>query len=214
MIATRPSTVPEAMLRQGLALLPFCIHDDALARLLSYVTLLGKWGRVYNLTSITDPERVISHHILDSLAVLPHLPPGDLADVGCGAGLPGIPIAIAQPDRRVALNDSSQKKLAFVRQVQIELGLSRVETHVGRVEDWKPRARFDVVISRAFTSTPEFIALTRHLLNPEGRFVLMKGEYPAHELSALDEGHDCIVKRLQVPLLAAERHLVVCGARA
>ncbi len=213
MIDVHPTVNPEAMLRRGLELLPIRIPEQALTKLLGYVVLLSKWGRVYNLTSITDPERVISHHILDSLAILPHLPPGDLADVGCGAGLPGIPIAIVQPDRRIALNDSNQKKIAFVRQVQIELSLPRVETYVGRVETWKPRELFDIVISRAFTRTAEFIALTRHLLNPHGRFMLMKGEYPMREISVLPEGYDCDVRRLQVPLLAAERHIVICGAR-
>mgnify|MGYP006288991565 CR=1 FL=1 len=177
MIDTSHLVDAQTMLRQGLAMLPTPMPESAYTRLLGYVALLAKWGRVYNLTSITDPGRVISHHILDSLAVLPLLPPGDLADIGCGAGLPGIPIAIAQPDRRVVLNDSNQKKLAFVKQVQIELELPRVETHVGRVEDWVPSDPFDVVISRAFTGTSAFIEMTAHLLKAGGRFVLMKGEY-------------------------------------
>lgn len=214
MIDTSHTADPQTMLREGLALLPLSMPEGAFARLMSYVALLGKWGRVYNLTAITDPERVISHHILDSLAVLPHLPPGDLADVGCGAGLPGIPIAIAQPDRRIVLNDSNQKKLAFVKQVQIELGLPCVGTHVGRVEDWMPSDLFDIVISRAFTGTSAFIALTAHLLKPGGCHVLMKGEYPMQEISELPEGYECAVTRVQVPLLAAERHLVICGAQS
>src|SRR5204862_5579875 len=115
---------------------------------------LAKWNKTYNLTAIRDPLRAVSHHVLDSLAVLPDLSdrPGTLADVGSGGGLPGIPIAIAEPARRVTLNDASEKKGAFLRQAVIELGLSNETVHVGREEEWRADERFAGVVSRGVES--------------------------------------------------------------
>jgi 16S rRNA (guanine527-N7)-methyltransferase len=143
--------------------------------------------------------------------VLPELPPGALADVGAGGGLPGIPIAIAEPARRVALNDANQKKGAFLRQAVIELGLGNAEVHVGRVESWRPLERFAVVISRGFSELAQFVASCRHLVAPEGVLAAMKGTHPAAELAALGGGCDCSdVRKLLVPMLHEERHLVLC----
>ena len=206
---------PAATLAQGLEGLGLTLPDDATRRLLAYVDLLAKWNRTYNLTAIREPERMVSHHLIDSLSVLPHLPPGSLVDVGAGGGLPGIPIAIAQPDRRVTLNDSNHKKGAFMQQAAIELGLANVEVHTGRAEDWHPMERFDGAISRAFAELADFIAACRHLVKAGGYFAAMKGLYPHDELAKAPVGVHCAEPiRLEVPLVDGDRHLVLCRVEA
>lgn len=204
---------PQAALDRGLGELALVLPSDASRKLLAYLGLLEKWNRTYNLTAIRDPLRAVSHHLLDSLSVVAELSKcaGALADVGSGGGLPGIPIAIAEPARRVTLNDSSEKKGAFLRQAVIELGLRNATVHVGRVEDWQPPERFAVVISRGFASLVDFLAGCRHLVAPSGVLAAMKGAYPGDELASVPAGCECgEVKRLNVPLLDAERHLVLC----
>lgn len=198
---------PQAALERGLGELALALPQGANELLLRYMALLGKWNRTYNLTAIRDPLEIVTHHLLDSLVVLPHLPmPEDaatLADVGSGAGLPGIPIAIARPQWQLTLNDSSQKKTAFLRQAAIELALTNVQVHEGRVEQWRPRERFSLVISRAFAELRQFISACRHLVAPGGVLAAMKGAAPARPDS-------CEVIALKVPLLKARRHLVLC----
>lgn len=196
---------PNEALDRGLAELAFELPGGARDKLLQYIALLEKWNRTFNLTAIRAPLEMVSHHLLDSLVVAPYLrlpAGGRLADVGSGAGLPGIPLAIARPDWDVTLNDSNTKKTAFVRQAAIELRLANVAVHEGRVQDWRPAQRFAAVISRAFAELSEFIAACRHLVAPGGVLAAMKGAAPA----ALD-GAETI--RLNVPLLDAERHLVL-----
>jgi 16S rRNA (guanine527-N7)-methyltransferase len=201
---------PQAALDRGLAELELALPAGARERLLEYMALLVKWNRTYNLTAIRDPRAMVAHHLLDSLAVLPHLPLTSerrrLADAGSGAGLPGIPLAIARPEWRVALAESSEKKAAFLRQATIELQLSNVEVHVGRVEAWRPQLLFDVVISRAFAALADFLAACRHLLAPTGVLAAMTGKAP----TPLDAS--CSLIQLHVPLLDAQRHLVLCPA--
>jgi 16S rRNA (guanine527-N7)-methyltransferase len=201
---------PGTALDRGLAQMALALPAGAPQRLLDYVALLVKWNRTYNLTAIRDPLAMVAHHLLDSLAVLPHLPlaahAGRLADAGSGAGLPGIPLAIARPGWRIALAESSQKKSAFLRQAAIELELANIEVHEGRVESWRPEPLFDVVISRAFAALEEFIATCRHLAAPGGMLAAMKGTPPQ------DLNPKCALIRLQVPLLEAQRHLVLCPA--
>lgn len=199
---------PTAALERGVDALAVGVPAEARAKLLRYVELLAKWNRTYNLTAIRDPLGMVTHHLLDSLAVIPHLVvPHEaprIADVGSGAGLPGIPLAIARPQWLLTLNDASQKKAAFLRQAAIELELRNVAVHEGRVEAWHPRPRFAVVISRAFAELAAFIAKCRHLVAPGGTLVAMKGAVPLEKAPlALD------VVRLHVPLLAEERHLVL-----
>ena len=204
---------PQAALDRGLGELALTLPTDAPVKLMTYLGLLAKWNKTYNLTAIRNPLQGVSHHLLDSLAVLPELSgcAGALADVGSGGGLPGIPIAIAEPARRVTLNDTSEKKGAFLRQAVIELGLSNATVHVGRVEDWRPAEGFAVVISRGFASLVDFLASCRHLAAPAGVLAAMKGVYPRDELAAVPAVCDCHdVRRLKVPLLEAERHLVLC----
>ncbi len=198
-------------LARGLDELGLVLPAEAVGRLLAYVALLEKWNRIYNLTAIRDPARMVSHHLIDALAVLPHLPEGGLADIGSGGGLPGIPIAIAQPERRVAVNDSNTKKGAFLRQAAIELKLPNLEVHVGRAEEWRPVQRFDGAISRAFAEISSFVAACRHLVKPGGFFVAMKGMHPQGELAQLPAGlHCCEPVRMHVPAVEGERHVVVC----
>jgi len=205
---------PRLALERGIAELALVVPRLACERLLQYVELLGKWNRTYNLTAIGDPLQSVTHHVLDSLAVVPHLPMSDgaaLADAGSGTGMPGIALAIARPTWRVTLNDASEKKTAFLRQAAIELKLENVSVHVGRVEDWRPAAGFAVVISRAFSELARFIERCRHLVAPSGVLAAMKGAYPGAELSGLPAGCGCAeVIPLTVPFLNAERHLVLC----
>jgi len=208
-------TLQQDALHRGLKELGLPLAQDAQAKLLAYLALLAKWNKTYNLTAIRDPDKMISHHLLDSLVVLPHLPQGALADVGAGGGLPGIPIAIAEPERRVTLNDASHKKAAFLQQAIIELRLANADVHVGRVQAWRPAQKFACVIARGFAELAEFIAACRHLLAPEGVLAAMKGVFPAAELARVPAGVNCRdVRRLQVPLLQAERHLVLCRRTA
>ena len=198
---------PRVALDRGLGELALALPASAREQLLAYVALLAKWNRTYNLTAIRAPLSMVSHHLLDSLAVLPHLPMpaarAALVDAGSGAGLPGIPLAVARPDWRVTLAEANQKKAAFLRQAVIELGLSNVEVHEGRVEAWRPATRFAVVISRAFAELAEFIAACRHLVEPGGFLAAMKGVRPKYAM-------DCTLVKLTVPQLDAERHLLLC----
>jgi 16S rRNA (guanine527-N7)-methyltransferase len=201
---------PAAALERGLAEAGVELPAGARERLLDYTALLAKWNRTYNLTAIRDPLDMVAHHLLDSLSVLPYLAlkaqGARLADAGSGAGLPGIPLALARPGWHVALAEASQKKAAFLRQAAIELRLPNVEVYEGRVEAWRPQPLFDVVISRAFAALADFIAACRHLAAPGGTLAAMKGTAPA----ALGAG--CKLIRLHVPMLEAQRHLVLCPA--
>ena len=186
---------------------------DAADKLAAYLQLLAKWNRRFNLTAIRDPERMVTHHVLDALAVLPHLPARTalrLLDVGSGAGVPGIPLAIARPEWRVAMLDSNQKKCSFVQQAVIELALGNALVVASRVEDYAPTAPFDVVISRAFADLATFAATSARHLAPEGRLIAMKGVYPEAEIALLPADIRVeAVPALDVPGLDAARHLVV-----
>ena len=185
-------------------------------KLLAYVALLEKWNRTHNLTAIRDRAQMITHHLLDSLAVLPYLPVDAglrVADVGSGGGLPGIPLAIARPDWRVTLIDSNHKKAAFLNQAVIELMLPNVEVVTARVEDVAPAKPFDVVMSRAYSSLETFVKQSAGLLSREGRWVAMKGAIPHDEVAALPR--DVAVEAtpaVRVPGMDGERHLVIMKA--
>ncbi|TRZ67655.1 MAG: 16S rRNA (guanine(527)-N(7))-methyltransferase RsmG [Rhodocyclaceae bacterium] len=181
----------------------------------TYLSLLAKWNRTYNLTAVREESAMVSQHLLDSLAVLPYLQSNSsaaqsLADVGSGGGLPGIPLAIAYPQIRVELIEASHKKASFLEQVRIELKLQNVSVHCGRVEAYKPMYRFDVLISRAFSSLADFVQLAAHLLVPGGRLLAMKGVHPQEEIEHLPPGW-CVSQSipLNVPELNAQRGLIV-----
>jgi 16S rRNA (guanine527-N7)-methyltransferase len=199
----------------GLEALGLPLAGAQRAGLLAYVALLAKWNRAYNLTAVREPREMVSRHLLDSLAVAPHLSGTRLVDVGSGAGLPGIPLALACPERTVVLLDGNGKKTRFMTQAAAELGLGNVSVVHSRVEAYAPEPRFDLVISRAFASLADMLRTTAHLVTAQGRFLAMKGAYPAAELEALPEGfvlEEAI--RLRVPGLDAERHLIALRNRA
>ncbi|MGE5666853.1 MAG: 16S rRNA (guanine(527)-N(7))-methyltransferase RsmG [Betaproteobacteria bacterium] len=192
---------------------PVAPPPGAQRKLDAYLDLLVKWNKVYNLTAIRDRADMVTHHLNDALAVLSHLPGAQslrVLDVGTGAGVPGIPIAIARPRWRVVLLDANQKKVAFLTQAVIELGLANVDAVAVRVEDYRPAAPFDVIISRAFSDLATFARGALPHLAPQGRLVAMKGAYPQDEIAQLP-GEVTIVAApaLDVPGLDAQRHLII-----
>ncbi len=205
-----PQTVESGLapaLAAGLAELGLSLPLAAQERMLAFCRLLLKWNKTYSLTALRDPQQALSHHLLDSLAIVPHVGEGALLDVGAGGGLPGIPLAIARPQLSVSLVDTVQKKATFLQQAAIELGLRNLRVHHARVEQMT--GQYAQISSRAFADLKTFVELTRHLLAPDGRWLAMKGAYPAEEIAAL--APDIVVERtlaLTVPGLAAERHLI------
>ena len=205
---------PAERLARGLCALGFDLPFDARQRLLEYCALLQKWNRVYNLTAVRDEDRIVTHHLLDALAVLPHLRGASLVDIGSGGGFPGIPLALARPEWRVTLVEANQKKASFLRQAAIELRLSNVSVQNVRAEAWSPETGFDIVISRALTDLAQFVRLSQHLLGPGGRLYAMKGVCPHEEMARLPAG--CAVEgviALQIPHIASPRHLLILVPR-
>jgi 16S rRNA (guanine527-N7)-methyltransferase len=200
----------QQQLAAGVAALGLLLPEGAEAKLLAYLTLLEKWNRVYNLTAVRDAERMVSHHLLDSLAAVPSFKGRTVLDVGSGGGLPGIPLAIARPELQVTLIDSIAKKTAFLLQAKAELGLVNVQVVTSRVEDFRPEAKFDVITSRAFSDLKVFVELTRHLLVPGGHWLAMKGVLPHEEIVLLPDWVKVSANHaLAVPGLEASRHLIV-----
>ncbi|MGH8728795.1 MAG: 16S rRNA (guanine(527)-N(7))-methyltransferase RsmG [Burkholderiales bacterium] len=196
------------LLEKGLAELKLGLNEHDRKRLLIYLKLLHKWNQTYNLTAVREIEKMISHHLLDCLAVLPHLDASQVLDVGSGPGLPGVPLAIARPKWRVTLLDSNHKKASFLRQVVMELMLTNVTVHCGRVEELKEN--FDLVISRAFADLGEYLRLAGKLCSPSGTIAAMKGIYPFEELRDIAAPFALKnVVKLDVPGVDAERHLVL-----
>jgi 16S rRNA (guanine527-N7)-methyltransferase len=201
----------QQILADGLAAQGMTLPQETQQRLLGYLALLAKWNKVHNLTAVRDPEEMVKLHLLDSLAVLPHLRSGNLLDVGSGAGLPGIPIALARPELKVTVLDSSHKKATFLRQAKGELGLDNLDVVRARVEEYQPEQKFDQVISRAFSDIAEFVKLTAHLRSADGVWLAMKGVYPFDELAQLKDLSVEVVP-LTVSGLDAQRHLVILKA--
>lgn len=200
----------EQKLQQGLRAMKIDVDAVAQAKLLQFLDLLERWNRAYNLTAVRDIEEMLPRHVLDSLSVLPYLHGPRVLDIGTGAGLPGIPLALALPTHEFVLIDRNSKKLRFVRQAIHELGLKNVETVHGAVEAYRPAVRFQTLIARALKAIPDMLASCRHLCAADGVVLAMKGLYPAAELSALDGGFRVRdVVRLAVPGLDATRHLVI-----
>jgi 16S rRNA (guanine527-N7)-methyltransferase len=196
----------------GLRTLGLALDTPATDRLIAYLGLLARWNRVYNLTAVRDPAQMLTQHLLDSLAVVGPLrrvrpQPARLLDVGSGAGLPGVVIAIAQPAWQVVCIDAVEKKARFVQQVVAELGLPNLVAEHGRVEAVAAQP-FDVITARAFASLADFVALTQKQLAAGGVWMAMKGRRPDDEIAALPAGITAVVEPLQVPGLDAERCLV------
>ncbi len=212
---TAPADLRRERLAAAAAQLGLALDGVVLGRLLAYLALLQRWNSVYNLTAVRDPEQMLSQHLVDCLAVLPPLRRHAagralrVLDVGSGGGLPGVVLAIAEPGWQVSCVDTVAKKAGFIRQVAAELGLPNLRAVHARVEAMPPEARFDVVVSRAFASLPDFTAWSRDRLAPEGIWLAMKGKRPDDELAALPAGVAVFhVEQLQVPGLDAQRCLV------
>ena len=199
-----------AKLAEGVAELGLALPRQAEARLLEYLALLHKWNRIYNLTAVRETSRMVSQHLLDCLAVAPHVQADEILDVGSGPGLPGIPLAVAAPRAHVTLLESSQKKTAFLQQAKLELKLDNVAVVCERVENWRPGRTYGVVISRAFSDLAEFVNLAGRHAAPGGRLAAMKGIYPHEEITQLPAGWALeSAVPLSVPGLRARRHLLL-----
>ncbi|MDE2288394.1 MAG: 16S rRNA (guanine(527)-N(7))-methyltransferase RsmG [Burkholderiales bacterium] len=204
------------LLRDGAAALGVTLSEVQQASLLDYLALLSKWNGVYNLTAIREPRQMLIQHVLDSLAIVPHLaktPIRHVLDVGSGGGLPGVVLAIARPDWQVTLNDIVHKKSAFQVQAKVALRLGNLSVVTGRVQTLRPGVEvaglFDAIVSRAFAELSDFVSLAGPLLAPDGVLWAMKGVLPAQEIAALPDGWRVEeVVRLSVPQLDAERHLI------
>ncbi len=200
-------------LADGIAALGIALPHEAPAQLLQYLALVKKWSQVYNLTAVRKPEAMLTQHLFDSLVVLPHMAGPHVADVGSGAGLPGIPLALVRPDWHVVLIESNHKKAVFLQQARIELGLTNVEVVAKRVESFRPTEKFDTVISRAFSSLVVFVKLAGHLCREgvgAGKIVAMKGACPQEDLAQFPA--QFVIDKVfpvMVPGLEARRHLVI-----
>ncbi|UOO87930.1 16S rRNA (guanine(527)-N(7))-methyltransferase RsmG [Vitreoscilla massiliensis] len=197
-------------LQMGLQQMQIELSAEQQQKLLDYVALLLKWNSTYNLTALRQEDQMLSHHVLDSLTLLPYLDGvAQLIDVGSGGGMPGIPTAICRPDIQITLLDSNSKKTSFLSQAVIELGLSNVKVITGRVEAVEG-IEFDAITSRAFAELRDFVTLTSQLLRVDGRWLAMKGVHPYEEIAQLPEDvHVAQVDKLTVPSLEAERHMVI-----
>ncbi len=195
-------------LKTGCELLDLSLTEQQLLKLEHYVELLAKWNKVYNLTSVRDPQEMVSRHILDSLSILPYLNGDSLLDVGTGAGLPGIPVAITRPDIAVTLLDTNSKKTRFLQQVKAELGLDNITVVHARVEQ-ADLPKFAMVTARAFATIEDIIDLTGQHCDDAGSLLLMKGVRPDDELKSIGKGFKLQdVVTLDVPDCDGERHLI------
>jgi 16S rRNA (guanine527-N7)-methyltransferase len=199
----------ESRLAAGLSELGLTLAPAQVEALLTLVMELADWNARFNLTAINDPAEVVDKHLLDSLAVLPYLKGLTVADVGSGAGFPGLPLAIADLDRRYSLIESTGKKVSFLRHACTMLRLPNVEVVQGRAEAMKPKKPFDTIVARALGSLAEFVRVAGHLAGRDGRLLAMKGKVPEQELKAIPTGWKALaVRPIRVPGLDAERCLV------
>ena len=196
-------------LADGLAQMGLEIPAEQQALLLDYLTLIDKWNKVYNLTAVHKPDEMISRQLLDSLSIAPYIKGPELLDVGCGAGLPGIPLAIVNPELHVTLIDSNGKKTRFVHQAIAELKLANANVIQCRVEALTQDGCFDTIASRAFADLHLMIQLTEHLLKPNGQWAAMKSGIDELDESQLPEGKQVAIHELQVPGENAARRLLV-----
>lgn len=194
------------VLLDGIKTLALSVSDEQLAQLLAFLALIQKWNKAYNLSGIRDSLDMVRLHLLDSLAVLPHVKSGRVIDIGTGAGLPGIPLAIMMPESQWVLLDSNAKKTRFVQQAIVELKLKNVSVVQTRVESYSVEQAFDTVITRAFASLSDIQKLTQHLLHPKGELIAMKGLPTLEELQSIIGNHVLIA--LHVPGIEAERCLI------
>lgn len=202
----------ETELVYGLEKLGLDTTDFQRNALLEYLNLLLKWNKVYNLTAVRDPLKMVTRHLLDSLSIAPWCIGQRLIDVGTGAGLPGIPLAILYPNKHVHLLDSNSKKTRFLVQVKSALGLNNICVHHARVESFIPSERYDVVLSRAFASLADMVSSCENLLNKSGQFLAMKGALLESDLASLTD-YTVDVHKLIVPALDEQRHLIILSGK-
>lgn len=199
----------EALLKHALLENHLSLADQMQQKLIHYLELMQTWNRVFNLTTITEPRDMVYLHLIDSLVVLPYLHGSRLLDVGTGAGLPGIPLAIVNPNQQWVLLDKNNKKTRFLTQAIAELGLTNVQVVHSRSEDFHPTQCFDSILSRAFGTMQMFAETTGHLLCPNGKLIAMKGKYPEDEINNIpDHFHMQDIARLDIQGITIERHIV------
>ena len=197
----------EERLKKGVEALELKLSDVQISLLLQFIVLLNKWNKAFNLTAIRDPEEMVVRHLLDSLSVALALKGENIIDVGTGPGIPGIPLAITFPKKQFTLLDSNGKKVRFINQAKQSLSLKNVTAIQFRVEAFEPKEKFDVVVSRAFTSLEQMVDLTEHLVKEDGIMQAMKGAYPEKQILKAPWVIEEVIK-LEVPTLDEQRHLV------
>jgi 16S rRNA (guanine527-N7)-methyltransferase len=198
------------LLHAGLEQMGIKIEPSVQEQLVRYLELLHKWNKTYNLTAVREPRLMVSRHLLDSLSIVSHIKGVRLMDIGSGAGLPGIPLALARPDIQCLLLDSNQKKTRFLVQTVASLGLENVEIIQNRIEKFQPDEKLDTLVSRAFASLRDFVLGTAHLSHPNIRWLAMKGRYPTEEIAELPDFVQVeSITKLTVPDTEGERHIIV-----
>jgi 16S rRNA (guanine527-N7)-methyltransferase len=195
-------------LLEGSQCLDIVMVDHQLDQLIAYLMLLHKWNKAYNLTAIRDPLEMVGRHLLDSLAILPYFHSDHCLDMGTGAGLPGIPLAIMRPDSTFVLLDSNSKKVRFLRQVILELGLENCTQVHHRLESFQPASPIKLLVARAFTNLATLVKLSAHLLGPQSELLAMKGQTPDLEIAAVCPPYRCETIFLQVPFINGSRCLI------
>lgn len=205
----------EETLDHGLKKIGLSLPNSVKESLCAYVFLLSKWNRVYNLTAVKDVQQMMIRHILDSLVILPYLTGSRILDVGTGAGLPGIPLALATPDKQYVLLDSNRKKTRFVMQAISELPVVNATVVQTRVEEYQAEPAFDTIVSRAYSSIQGLAESAGHLCTEQGQLLAMKGAYPLAELDQSPSHFDVTeITPLHVPGLDAQRHLVILSNKS
>jgi len=196
------------LLIEGLQRMDLALSDQVIDQLMTYLDLVEKWNRVYNLTAIREREEMIKLHFLDSLSILKHVHVKNVLDVGSGAGFPGIVLAITKPELKVTVMDSVNKKTTFMQQVKSELSLMNLDVVNSRVEDYQPTTLFEAVTSRAFSNLKNMMSLTQHTLQKEGVWLAMKSKDVKQEVEAFEKNQYTLIP-LEVPFINAERYLVI-----
>jgi len=196
------------LLIEGLERMALKLSDQMIDQLMTYLNLVEKWNRVYNLTAIRERDEMIKLHFLDSLSILNHVHVKNILDIGSGAGFPGIVLAITKPELKVTVMDSVNKKTTFMQQVKSELALTNLDVVNSRVEDYQPITLFEAVTSRAFSNLKNMMSLTQHTLQKEGMWLAMKSKDVKEELEEFEKNQYTLIP-LEVPFINAERYLVI-----